>query len=281
MSVQIVIDEGGVFQPATINQRDLVFWYNKDDQAHYPVPGCSKIPPDGASLEVPPGDTTPKYQPAPSPNLPVTITYGCAIAGHESESGTITVNADSGQPATGTPAGPDSKTIAISAGGVFATVDVHQSDTVAWQNDDSKTHYPVPNCTGLLVQSQGVSNQLQPEAPWGLPMAITYGCAMPGHGSESGTINVYADFVAAASPIALSASANTAAIATGGKSPYKLVNDPNYPFLTLQEAPPAGSSAGVNIVLGSSQGTAQINYQLNVTDALGTNINTAIQINLS
>lgn len=281
MSVQIVIDEGGVFQPVTINQRDLVFWYNKDDQAHYPVPGCSKIPPDGASLEVAPGDTTPKYQPAPNPNLPVTITYGCAVAGHESESGTITVNSDTGQPATGTPAGPNSRTIAISPGGVFASVDVHQSDTVAWQNDDSKTHYPVPNCTGLLVQPQGVSNQLQPEAPWGLPMAITYGCAVPGHGSESGTINVYADFLAAPSPIALSAAANTAAIATGGKSPYTLVNDPNYPFLTLQEAPPAGSSAGVNIVLSSSQGTAQINYQLNMTDALGTNINTAIQVNLT
>ena len=191
MSVQIIIDKGGVFQSVTINQRDLVFWYNKDSQEHYPVPGCSKIPPNNSNLKVAPGGTTPKYQPAPSPNLPATITYGCAM--HDSESGTITVNADSGQPVTGTPAGPTTKTIEISAGGVFATVNVEQSDTVVWKNNDNKTHFPVPNCTGLLVQPQGVTNALQPAAPWGLPMAITYGCAMPGHQSESGTINVYPD----------------------------------------------------------------------------------------
>ena len=285
MSVRIVIDKGAVFTPTTVSQSDLVFWFNNDGQQHYPVPGCSKIPPNNASLQVAPGGTTPKFQPASTPNIPstgLTITYGCAISGHESESGTITVTPDSGQPpVTGAPAGPTTRTIDISSGGVFAAADVVQADTVVWKNNDSKTHFPVPNCTGLLVQPQGVTNGMQPAAPWALPMAITYGCAMPGHQSESGTINVYNNFVAATPPVNLS-TASTAPIATGGKSPYKMTNDPKYPYLTLQETAPAGSSAGVSITVSSRPaGVTTVNYQLNVTDALGTNINTPIQIKLS
>jgi hypothetical protein len=281
MSVRIVIGKGAVFTPTTVNQRDLVFWYNDDSQQHYPVPGCSKIAPNDASLQVAPGGTTPQFQPASLPNLPVTITYGCAISGHESESGTITVNPDSGTSSTGTPAGPTTKTIDISAAGAFATVDVAQSDTVVWKNNDSKTHFPVPNCTGLQVQPQGVTNGMQPAAPWALPMAITYGCAMPGHQSESGTINVYNDFVAATPPVDLSTT-NNAPIATGGKSPYQMTDDPTYPYLTLQETAPAGSSTGVSITVSSPPaGVTTVNYQLDVTDAMGNTINTPIQIKLS
>jgi hypothetical protein len=278
MSVRIAIGKGGVFPPTTINQRDLVFWFNDDGEEHYPVPGCSD-PATGFSLDVAPGATTPNYQPTPSPALPTTITYGCAIAGHGSESGIITVNSDAGGTAPGTPAGPTTKTIDISTGGVFATVDISQSNTVAWKNNDTQSHFPAPNCTGLLARPQAVTNAMQPAAPWGLPMAIAYGCAVPGHEAESGTINVYADLVPATVDLS---KVSTAAIAKGGKSPYTMVDDPDYPYLSLEETPPAGSSAGVSIVVASRPaGASTINYQLNVTDAFGTNLNTAIQIKLS
>src|ERR1043166_1104883 len=150
MSVQITIGKGGVFPSTSVFQRDLVFWTNDDTQQHYPVPGCSKLPPGDASLQVAPGGTTPAIQPTASPDLPATIEYGCAIAGHESESGLLTVNPDSGSSQPGTPAGTRTKTIDISSGGVFATVNIVQADMVVWKNNDNTAHFPVPNCTGLL-----------------------------------------------------------------------------------------------------------------------------------
>src|ERR1051326_2170425 len=118
MSVQIIIGKGGVFPTTTVFQRDLVFWLNDDTQQHYPVPGCSKLSPNNSNLQVAPGGTTPVIQPTASPDLPATIPYGCAISGHEAESGSIIVNPDSGSPQPGTPAGTRTKTIDISTGGV-------------------------------------------------------------------------------------------------------------------------------------------------------------------
>lgn len=285
MSVQIIIGKGGAFPiTTTAFQRDLVFWLNDDTQPHYPVPGCSKLSPNDGSLQVAPGGTTPAIQPTASPALPTTITYGCAIAGHESESGAITVTPDGGSPTSGTAAGSRTKTIAISAGGVFATVNIVQADTVVWQNNDGKTHFPVPNCTGLLAKPQGVTNPMQPcVASWagGLPQSIGYGCAIPGHESENGIINVYNNFVAVTPPVDLT-SANPAPIATGGGSPYQMTDDPRYPYLTLQETAPAGSSTGVSIAASSPPaGVSSVDYQLNVTDVSGITINQSIQIKLS
>jgi len=283
MSVQIIIGKGGVFPNTTVFQADLVFWLNDDTQQHYPVPGCSKLAPGNASLLVAAGGTTPAIQPTAAPALPVTIPYGCAISGHESESGAITVNPDPAPPPAVTPGPSTTKTINISPGGVFATANIVQADTVVWKNNDNKAHFPVPNCTGLLVKPQGVTNPMQPNAPWQgfLPQAIGYGCAIPGHESESGVINVYNNFLPVAPPVDLS-TATTAPIATGGGSPYKMTNDPKYPYLTLQETAPAGSSAGVSISVSSPPaGVTTIQYQLNVTDVSGTTINQPIQVKLS
>jgi hypothetical protein len=282
MSVQIVIGNGGAFPTTTsVFQRDLVFWLNDDTQQHYPVPGCSKLAPNGSNLQVAPGGTTPPIQPTASPNLPATIPYGCAIAGHESEGGVITVNPDSGATQTGTPGGSTTKTIDISPGGVFATVEIIQANNVVWKNNDDKTHFPVPNCTGLLVQPQGVTNAMQPNAPWAFPFAIAYGCAMPGHEAESGTINIYGDLVPAATPT-LSTAAPTAPIAAGGKSPYRVTNDPKYAYLALQETAPAGSSTGVSITLLSAPtDPSPINYQLTISDASGQTLNQSVQVKFS
>ena len=43
------------------------------------------------------------------------------------------------------------KLIDIGPGGAFGTIDVVQSDTVVWKNNDRQAHWPVPNCTGLRV----------------------------------------------------------------------------------------------------------------------------------
>jgi hypothetical protein len=273
MSVQIKIGNGGTFPDTTVIQSDLVFWYNDDTQTHYPVPRCE-------SLEVQPGGTTPAYQPIPQPALPTTAKYICAI--HPNESGNLTVDNDPNSAAqTAGTVGPGTKEIVISSGGKFAPIDVVQSDNVVWKNDDSKAHWPVPNCSGLQVKAQGVSNAAQffpPALPGPLP--ISYGCAIAGHESEQGTINVYVDFVAGG-PLQLSSSAPTGAIATGGKSPYAVVQDPSFPYLTVSETTPVGSSAGLTITLGSGATTGTVNYQLKATDALGNPLDTPVQITIS
>ena len=270
---QIKIGHGGSFPDTTVIQSDMVFWYNDDTQSHYPVPRCE-------GLDVQPGQTTAAYQPIPQPAFPQTVKYVCAI--HPQESGNLTVTDDpNATPQSAGTVSSTSRQIAISAGGKFASIDVYQSDTVVWKNDDHVAHWPVPNCTGLNVKPQAVSNGAQffpPPLPGPLP--ISYGCAIEGHQSEHGTINVYVDF-AAVSPLTLSSSAPTAAIATGGKSPYVIVQDSAYPFLTVSETTPAGSSAGLTITLGSGSSPGTINYQLKATDGLGTPLDQTIQITIS
>ncbi len=291
MSVQIVIKPGGVFENPGANQRDLVFWYNTDTQPHYPVIGCSH-------LKVEPKQDTSKYPYSPAANFqagvpspltgPLTIDYTCAI--HDGEAGQLTVNADLGSVAgtviTLVPpaASGKGKVINIGPGGEFETVDVAQSDTLVWKNNDSQTHFPVPNCTGLRVEPEDVSNSLQPAPTYLLPMAIVYGCAMPGHESESGTINVYGDFIVPATQLTLSSATPFAAVAaaTGGKSPYAIVQDGSLPYITAVETTPAGSSAGVSVVLNAVPTfLRKVNYQLNVTDALGNQIGITLQITLT
>jgi hypothetical protein len=277
MSIPTTLGRGGWSPPTTVNQSDLVFWFNDDKQTHYPIPRCEQ-------LHVDPGQTTPAYQPIPQPALPVTIDYGCAL--HPKESGTLTVNNDPTSPlqAAGT-VNTGAKTIDIGPGGAFGTIDVVQSDNVVWKNNDRQAHWPVPNCTGLRVTKQAVSNSAQFFPPaLGAPLPISYGCAIAGHESEQGTINVYVDFVVAAQPIAVSSATPYAAVAivTGGKSPYVVVQDPNVPYLTVLETTPAGSSAGLSVILNSAppaKGT--INLQLNVSDALGNAFNQPVQITIT
>ncbi len=278
MSVKITIGSGGVFPNTTVNQSDLVFWFNDDKQNHYPVPRCE-------GLKVQAGQTTPAYQPIPQPAFPTTVKYVCAL--HPTESGNLTVDNDPTSPpqAAGT-VSATSKQIAIGSGGTFASIDVQQSDTVVWKNNDSKTHWPVPNCTGLLVKPQATSNGAQffpPALPGPLP--ISYGCAITGHESEQGTINVYVDFaVAAPQPIPVSSKTPyvAVAIAKGGKSPYAIVQDASVPYLTVSETTPVGSSAGLSIALNAAPpGIGTITYQLKATDAMGNPIDQPVQITIS
>jgi hypothetical protein len=73
------------------------------------------------------------------------------------------------------------------------------------------------------------------------------------------------------------------AVATGGKSPYRIVQDPNLPYITAAETTPAGSSAGISIIFNAAPpaGTTAVTYQLDTTDAFGTRIATPIAVTLS
>jgi hypothetical protein len=278
MSAQIRIERNGSVSfkaPDGVQQTDLVFWHNYDSEPHFPVPGAT-------ALKVEPGQTTPKFAPTPQPTYPVTITYGCAI--HPDESGTLVVNdvtppsTPTGTNGTGAPI-----EIAIRAGGVFQEVNVSQPDSVAWKNEDTQAHWPVPNCSGLRVKAGQSSSALQPAPNPNVPMTILYGCAIEGHEAEQGTINIYNSFAAVTAPNTLSATVVSTPIATGGMSPYTLRPDPSQPQLTLRETTPAGSSTGVTIALVTPTAItpATINYALDVTDGLGNTVSQSIPITIS
>lgn len=286
MSVRIDIsrDNGTVvFSDPRPQQSDLVFWHNGDTDPHWPVPFCT-------GLQVAPQATSEPYQAVP-PNqtFPLAIKYGCAIAGHEAESGTLTVQADTvaPPPATSTAKGA-TQTIVIGEGGVFPELNVVQIDFIVWNNQDTRTHHPVPNCTGLQVKPGAVSNDMHPAPPPGpptLPISVDYGCAIPGHESERGMINVFNTFVLTSPTVAVSPVTPYVAVPllTGGMSPYTINPDPSATFLTLAETVPAGSSAGISVALNGPPpaGKTSVTYALDVTDALQTNIRQAITINLA
>jgi hypothetical protein len=75
-----------VFTQITVTRSQVVFWRNNDpDAAHWPIQGPRfQIGPSGKSDDL-------TVYPAP---LPTTIYYGCAVAGHESERGSIIVYDD-------------------------------------------------------------------------------------------------------------------------------------------------------------------------------------------
>jgi hypothetical protein len=278
MSVQIRIqrNNGKVSfdAPSGIDQNDLVFWHNYDSEAHFPVPGCK-------GLKVGPGENSKPFQPAPNVELAVLIQYGCAL--HDTEEGELTVGSGTGKVPEEPAGSDDPKRIQISAGGKFETVNVYQSQLVYWENNDSTTHFPVPNCTGLLVQRGKSSNALQPAPAPNLPMTFVYGCAMAGHENEQGTINVYNDFVLVENPTELTAKDPSTTIVRGGKSPYVIEQDPTLPMLHLFENAPAGSSSGISIGVVNWQQTPKgtLNYEVHVTDALGSTFWTPVAIPLS
>ncbi len=277
MSVKVSISANGVFDsPQGIERSDLVFWHNGDAQPHFPIPGCE-------SLRTAAGAQSQPYRPTPQPDLPVTtITYHCAL--HAAEVGTLVINND----ITGTtnPTGTNGTGvvhITISSGGVFQEVDLTQPDSVIWDNNDSQEHWPVPNCSGLRVEPGKGSSAMQPAPNPNVPLQVIYGCAIQGHETERGSMNIYAPMAVKANPGAVSSATQApVSVATGGKSPYTCVNDSAYDYLTLVETLPAGTSAGMSIVATKAPPAAgTITYQLNITDGMGRKLTTPITLTVS
>jgi len=299
MAVQVLIHRNAgkvVFdQPANVQQSDLVFWHNQDAEAHYPVPGCG-------GLRVAAGQSTAGAPFVPFPDVtkfPYTLDYVCAL--HDGESGTLVIDADqSGQPPAGSAAiAPAAVPVHIRRSGgrvSFDTIDVAQGDTVYWVNDDTQAHWPVPNCTGLLVEPGMSSNATQPATsnaprspnipsptyggPAPLPLSIAYGCAIPGHEGESGTINVYDNLAVLPSGAQppLTGPGILVMIVTGGKSPYTIVQDPAQPSLVQQEMIPPGSSSGVAVIQNGALAGTSVTLQVHVTDGLGKTLSQATTI---
>lgn len=267
MATRITISSTGFTTPPDLQQSDLVFWFNDDTRPHFPVPGAG-------ALFVAKGQTSEPFAVMPDPELPLTIEYKCAR--HPNEIGRMVVGGSATPPVViGV-----KREIVIGPGGTFAEIDVLQPDSVFWRNDDTQDHWPVPNCFGLLVQPGASSNALQPAPAPNAPLAIVYGCAIEGHEHERGTINIFGILAAVTQPVKLSATASTAAIATGGMSPYVLRPDPRYDqLLVLSETPPTGVS--ISIVAGQTIPPGTADYALDVTDAFGATLQQPVTLEFS
>src|SRR5450631_2338562 len=103
--------------------------------------------------------------------------------------------------------------INISPGGVFASIEVEQSDDVFWSNNDSKPHWPVPWCYGLRVDPGKPSNPFQAVQGGTLPQKLIYQDALS---NQSGVMMVYADFAPAPGPYAGTAGQNSSIPLTSG-----------------------------------------------------------------
>ena len=103
-NVAIHIRRGGgnvTFDTVDVAQGDSVYWVNDDNVEHWPVPNCTGLltKPAQSSNPVQPATSNAPRSPYTNPGLvttgpsplPMAIAYGCAIAGHENESGTINI----------------------------------------------------------------------------------------------------------------------------------------------------------------------------------------------
>ncbi|MCU1347511.1 MAG: hypothetical protein JWO56_541 [Acidobacteria bacterium] len=257
MSVKVSIQANGVFtSPAGVQRADLVFWNNEDRQAHYPIPGC-----DG--LRVAPEASSAPYRPAPQPDLPkTTIVYHCAL--HPEEEGTLIID-DPGT-ATGTN-GPGVVRITIRPGGVFEEVNVGQPASVIWDNRDTREHFPVPNCFGFRVNPGQSTTAMQPAPNPNVPMPLIYGCAIPGHEAERGSLNVWPALAAVGSDITVVHGGAAVPVVTGGKSPYTIIVNNPVTGLTFAETAPAGTNAGVSVTASATAAVGAASVPITVTDS--------------
>jgi plastocyanin len=88
-----VASPGVIFDPSPLaaNTRDQIFWTNNDTKPHWPgllnadgTINTTFFMPNQIAED---GDTSPIF----SPGNATTFTYKCSIAGHDNETGTITV----------------------------------------------------------------------------------------------------------------------------------------------------------------------------------------------
>lgn len=168
-----------------------------------------------------------------------------------------------------------SKQITIGSGGVFAPIEVEQSDDVFWSNNDSKPHWPVPWCYGLRVDPGKPSNAFQAVPGGTLPQKLVYQDALS---NQTGVMWVYADFALAPGPFAGTAGKNSSVqVMVGGRSKYDASASTGVPsWITWAEATP-DSSSGYNAVL-TNPPPGSVTFNLNAIDGLGHNIQQTVTI---
>ena len=174
--------------PQQAQSGDAVFWFNEDkDTSHqlYPTAPVQDPPLAPGAWGDPIGPGTPSEQ----VNLPNagSITYKCAVKGHEDESGTIVV----------------ANACIIAAGVVitattpfFRSLTVNNGECVSWGNADERPHQPTPDTGEPWFKEPIQSGDLSASIPFNVPAGtstdtnVTYHCSL--HSDEKGTVTVTA-----------------------------------------------------------------------------------------
>jgi hypothetical protein len=109
----------------------------------------------------------------------------------------------------------------------FETVSVDDTETVFFTNDDPiEPHYPTMATNQLGPAPSPNSSQCTLPTSPDPPFTYTYGCQIPGHGSEKGTINVFVVLGPGATTTLPKATAGSPIapfqVVVGGRSPYQI-----------------------------------------------------------
>lgn len=175
----------------------------------------------------------------------------------------------------------------------FDPVDIDNTETVFFTNEDSEAHWPTLTTNQLGPAPSPNSSQCT--VPPGTetiptpPFAYTYGCKIPGHEQESGVVNVFVALGAPANTSLPQATVNqpiqAVQVVVGGISPYQIsgelfqIVDSNGniiqqgagsigPGLSLTPLP---NNAGINAG-GTPTAVGTYNFTFTVNDGAGRNL---------
>ena len=167
---------------------------------------------------------------------------------------------------------------------IFTQVTVTQSQVVFWQNNDPDApHWPIQGPRFQIGPGGNSDNATVYPAP--LPTTICYGCAIPGHENERGSIIVYADFLPSQVknsilPAGTKGTAYTAQnLATGGMPPYTF-------SVTSGSLPPGMSitvptnNTGITIG-GTPTQSGMFSFTVNATDHLQNTVEQTFTITIN
>ena len=111
----------------------------------------------------------------------------------------------------------------------FQQVSMDVTETVFFTNQDkTQAHWPTlsPNQLGAAPSPNSSECAVPPPTPnQNPPYVVTYGCKLPGHQSEQGVINVFAQLAAGTTALAaviLGTPITEQTVVKGGQSPYKI-----------------------------------------------------------
>jgi hypothetical protein len=167
---------------------------------------------------------------------------------------------------------------------VFTTVTVTRSQVVFWHNNDSEAaHWPIQGPRFQIGSSNNSDDLTVYPAP--LPTTIYYGCAIPGHENERGSIVVYDDFLPSQiKNNKLDDGKNgtaypTTNLATGGKSNYtfSITNGSVPPGMTINGTT---NNTGITIA-GTPTQSGTFTFTLNANDSLQNNIQQTFTVTIN
>jgi len=107
----------------------------------------------------------------------------------------------------------------------FQTVSIDNTETVFFTNEDpQEAHWPTLITNQLGPAPSPNSSQWAPQGS-PTPFVVNYGCQIPGHQSETGTINVFPALAAENTtlpPATVNVAIQAQVVVDGGASPYQI-----------------------------------------------------------